>query len=97
MSSNKAVKQIGVITAFMIMVGTVLAACNGGAVTTVEVPGETVVETVQVPVEMPVNQPTITFWSFEIQPDRAARTQMIIERFTAKTGINVELVLVVTR
>ena len=37
---------------------------------------------------------TITFWSTENQPARAKKTQMIINEFTKKTGINVELVLV---
>ncbi|MBN1316230.1 MAG: extracellular solute-binding protein [Anaerolineales bacterium] len=59
---------------------------------TEKVPGETVVETVEV--QVPVNQPTITFWSSETQPSRAERTQAIIDRFTEKTGIGVELVLV---
>lgn len=63
---------------------------------TVEVPGETVIQTVEVPVEVqvPVTQSTIVFWSFENQPDRAEKTQSIIDKFTEKTGINVELVLI---
>lgn len=36
---------------------------------------------------------TLIFWSTEEQPERAAATQRIIERFTAETGINVSLVL----
>ena len=37
---------------------------------------------------------TISFWSTEGQPDRAAATQEIIDRFTAETGIEVKLVLI---
>jgi multiple sugar transport system substrate-binding protein len=95
---NKTVKQMGAIMALVIAVGMTLTACGGETVVTVEVPGETVVETViatvEVPVEVSVVQSTITFWSFETQPDRASKTQAIIGRFTAETGINVELVLV---
>jgi multiple sugar transport system substrate-binding protein len=36
----------------------------------------------------------IVFWSREGNPERAARTQRNIEAFTAKTGIEVELVVV---
>lgn len=36
---------------------------------------------------------TLIFWSTEEQPERAAATQAIIDRFTAETGINVSLVL----
>jgi multiple sugar transport system substrate-binding protein len=102
---NKAVKQIGAIMTLMIVVGITLTACGGETVVTVEVPGETIIQTVEVPgetvvetvietVEVPVTNPTITFWSFETQPARADKTQMIIDRFTEATGINVELVLV---
>lgn len=35
----------------------------------------------------------LVFWSTETQPERAAATQAIIERFTEATGINVSLVL----
>ncbi len=34
---------------------------------------------------------TIKFWSTETQPARLAKTQEIIDRFTEKTGINVQL------
>lgn len=37
---------------------------------------------------------SISFWSTEVQPARAERTQAIIDRFTEATGIEVELVLV---
>jgi len=37
---------------------------------------------------------TIVFWSTENQPERAKKTQAIIDKFTAKTGITVNLVLV---
>ena len=37
---------------------------------------------------------SIVFWSREGNPERAARTQKNIEAFTAKTGIEVELVVV---
>ena len=53
-------------------------------------PGETIIQEV----EVMVAGPTITFWSFENQPSRAAITQEIIADFTAETGINVELVLI---
>ncbi len=36
---------------------------------------------------------TLIFWSTEEQPERAAATQAIIDRFTAETGISVSLVL----
>lgn len=36
---------------------------------------------------------SLVFWSTEEQPERAAATQQIINRFTAETGINVNLVL----
>lgn len=36
---------------------------------------------------------SLVFWSTETQPERAVATQAIIERFTAETGINVNLVL----
>lgn len=44
-------------------------------------------------VEKEVAGKTITFWSTEEQPDRAAATQEILARFTEETGIGVELVL----
>ncbi len=62
---------------------------------TVEVPGETV--EVEVPgetVEVPTDVTRISFWSTETQPARAERTQAIIDRFTAASGIVVDLVLV---
>ncbi len=80
-----------------------LAGCGGQTIMTVEAPPKTIIQTVEVTaqpiiqtVEVPVNvtNPTITFWSFETQPDRAAKTQAIIDRFTEKTGVNVKLVLV---
>jgi len=37
---------------------------------------------------------TISFWSFETQPARAKQTKAIIDRFTAKTGIEVKLILI---
>jgi multiple sugar transport system substrate-binding protein len=52
----------------------------------VEVPGETVTVTEIVPGE------TITFWSTETQPARLEITNGIIDRFTAATGIGVNLV-----
>lgn len=93
-------KYIGI--ALTLIVALALTACGGGEqVVTVEVPGQTIIQTVEVPgemvvqtVEVPVTQPTLTFWSFETQPDRAAKTKAIIDRFTAETGIRVELVLV---
>ncbi|GAB4527722.1 MAG: extracellular solute-binding protein [Anaerolineae bacterium] len=36
---------------------------------------------------------SLIFWSTEEQPERAAATQAIIDRFTEETGINVSLVL----
>jgi multiple sugar transport system substrate-binding protein len=59
------------------------------------VEGETVEVTRVVEVEVPGESAgSITFWSTETQPARAERTQAIIDRFTAETGIAVELVLV---
>ncbi len=55
----------------------------------VEVPGETV--TVTSIVEVPVTGESIKFWSTETQPERLAITQGIIDRFTAETGIAVDL------
>ncbi len=55
----------------------------------VEVPGETVTSIVEV--EVPVTGESIKFWSTETQPERLAITQGIIERFTAETGIAVDL------
>jgi multiple sugar transport system substrate-binding protein len=57
----------------------------------VEVPGETVTSIVEV--EVPVEGETVlTFWSTETQSDRLAKTQEIIDGFTAATGIKVQLV-----
>lgn len=53
----------------------------------VEVPGDSVV--VEVPVEGDVQ---LSFWSTETQPARLAKTQEIIDGFTAATGIKVQLV-----
>jgi len=39
----------------------------------------------------PMAGQTIKFWSTETQPERLAATQKIIDRFTAQTGINVQL------
>jgi multiple sugar transport system substrate-binding protein len=44
-------------------------------------------------VEVPSESRTITFWSTEEQPERAAITQQILERFGEESGVNVELVL----
>ncbi len=44
-------------------------------------------------VEKVVPGTTITFWSTETQPARAAKTQEILDRFKEQSGINVELVL----
>lgn len=57
----------------------------------VEVEGE-MVEVTRV-VEVPGSGRAISFWSTETQPERAAATQAIIDRFTAETGISVNLVL----
>ncbi len=40
----------------------------------------------------PTSQATLQFWSTETQPERVARTQEILNRFAAQTGIRVELV-----
>jgi multiple sugar transport system substrate-binding protein len=61
-------------------------------VVTQEVEKEVIV-TQEVEVEKIVPGTTITFWSTETQPARAAITQGIIDNFREKTGINVELVL----
>jgi multiple sugar transport system substrate-binding protein len=84
----------------------VLAGCAPAATPTpervvetviVEKEGETVVETVivtqEVEREVQVPGKTITFWSTEVQPERAAATKEIIKRFTEQSGIGVELVL----
>lgn len=69
---------------------------------TVEVPREVeVTREVQVTQQVEVTREvvqevageTIQFWSTETQPERAAKTREIIDRFTEATGINVELVL----
>ncbi len=39
-----------------------------------------------------VDDDSLLVWSTEVQPDRVAVTEQIIEEFTAKTGIDVELV-----
>lgn len=44
-------------------------------------------------VEVPVETKTITLWSTEEQPERAAKTMEILSAFKAASGINVELVL----
>ena len=60
----------------------------------VEVPGETVTSIVEV--EVPAEGETLlTFWSTETQTARLAKTQEIIDGFTAATGIKVQLVPVV--
>jgi multiple sugar transport system substrate-binding protein len=93
-------KKRFLIPALLMVSAVVLAACAAPTpetiVVTKEVPGETIIETVEVPVEVEVQVPgeTITFWSTENQPARAAKTQEIIKRFTEATGIAVELVLV---
>ncbi len=53
---------------------------------------ETIV-TQEVEVERVVPGTTITFWSTETQPARAAATQLILDGFAEASGINVELVL----
>ncbi|MCP3976918.1 MAG: extracellular solute-binding protein [bacterium] len=59
----------------------------------VEVPGETVTETVTVTsiVTEIVPGETIKFWSTETQPERLEITKGIIDRFTAASGISVDL------
>jgi multiple sugar transport system substrate-binding protein len=41
----------------------------------------------------PAGGAAITFWSTEEQPDRAAKTQAMLDRFQEQSGITVELVL----
>lgn len=86
---------------FAMLGAALLAGCGGQTVVTVEAPPKTVIQTVEVTaqpiiqtVEVPVTQPTITFWSFETLPYGVEKTKAIIKRFTAETGIHVELVLV---
>jgi multiple sugar transport system substrate-binding protein len=75
----------------------VASACAGepetvevpGETVVVEVPGETVVVEVPGEVEGDVQ---IAFWSTETQSARLAKTQEIIDAFTAETGIKVQLV-----
>jgi multiple sugar transport system substrate-binding protein len=82
-----------------LVAGLVMSACAPQTVT-VEVTRavevrvtQEVTKEVQVEVTRAVGAPTISFWSTETQPNRAAATQAIIDRFTAATGIGVKLVL----
>ena len=96
------------LTTILIAFSLVAAACGGDeeagppetvvvtSIVEVEVPGETVTSIVtetSVVTEV-VPGENITFWSTETQPARAERTQAIIDRFTAASGIGVDLVLV---
>lgn len=94
------------IVAVLSVMAFILAACQPATTPTperivetviVEREGETVVETVvvtqEVEREVQVAGQTITFWSTEVQPERAEATKEMISRFTEQTGIGVELVL----
>jgi multiple sugar transport system substrate-binding protein len=85
-------KKFGfLVIALLVTVSMLISACQPEVIT------QEVVVTKEVPVEVEVpgeTQPTIVFWSTEVQPARAERTQAIIDGFTAATGIEVELVLV---
>ncbi len=63
-----------------------------GACATPAAPAGEVVQ-VEVTREVEVPGTTITFWSTETQPERAAKTQVILDRFEADSGIKVILVL----
>lgn len=92
----------------LMLAAIILAACAPATTLTPEVIVETVevekivTEEVYVTQEVVVTEEvekivpgeTITFWSTENQPERAQKTQGIIDRFTEQTGIGVELVLV---
>ena len=96
--------RLRILVGLLAVVSLIAAACGGTETVTetvvvtsvveVEVPGETITETVTSIVTEVVPGQTITFWSTETQPARAERTQAIIDRFTAASGIGVELVLV---
>ncbi len=99
-------KKLYLFFVVMSVMALLLAACQPAAVPTperivetviVQQEGETIVETVivtqEVEREVQVAGKTITFWSTEIQPERAAKTQGIISRFSEQSGIGVELVL----
>ena len=95
-------KGVGVL---LFAVLAVLTACQPSAPETVVVTREVervvtqevvVTKEVEKVVTQEVVKPgaTIVFWSTENQPERAQKTQAIIDRFTEKTGITVNLVLV---
>jgi multiple sugar transport system substrate-binding protein len=99
-------KKITYLSVLVLALVLVLSACQGEPVEVtrlVEVAGEVVTRVVEVAGEaMEVTRvvevggaagATISFWSTETQPERAAATQQIIGRFTEQSGINVELVL----
>jgi multiple sugar transport system substrate-binding protein len=92
--SPKKLKWITFAVLGILLVAALSGCAQEPVVEQVEVPGETIIETVEVPVEVQVPGPTITFWSFENQPARAEKTQEIIADFRDETGINVELVLI---
>ncbi len=91
------------IVAFLVLA--LVAACKPSAPETVVVTKEVekvvtqevvVTKEVEKVVTQEVVKPgeTIVFWSTENQPARAKKTQAIIDKFTEKTGITVNLVLV---
>lgn len=82
--------------AIVLIASMVLSACAVPAPTpqVKEVEVTRVVEkVVEKEVEKPVTKPTLQFWSTETQPARAAKTQAILDRFEAQSGIHVELIL----
>ena len=96
-------KQLRTLVALVAVLALVAAACGDDdaapgetvvvtSIVEVEVPGDTVVVTETETVTEIVPGETITFWSTETQPARLEITKGIIERFTAETGVNVILV-----
>ncbi|MDH7485992.1 MAG: extracellular solute-binding protein [Anaerolineae bacterium] len=91
-------KKLAALLLVLTLVATFLAACPAPTPQVIEkevVVEKPVVETVVVEKEVvkEVAAPTIQFWSTETQPERAKKTQQILDRFKEKTGIHVELIL----
>jgi|Deesub1362A_J573_1020465.scaffolds.fasta_scaffold01372_8 multiple sugar transport system substrate-binding protein len=88
--------------AWVLMIGSIFLVAGCGVptpeviVVTKEVPGETIIETLEVPVEVEVQVPghTLTMWSTETERESAQQALGIIKRFSEETGIGVKLMLV---
>ncbi len=97
-------KQIRTFVALFAALALVAAACGDDdeaapgetvvvtSIVEVEVPGDTVVVTETETETVTVVGETITFWSTETQPARLEIQKGIIDRFTAESGVNVILV-----